>query len=181
MQWDGRCPWLNLVRASAWDIAKAEVRSETEERIILDAYEHAVWSPEADCELCRDHGFGTDAAIRLWGEISPVAMYAGSWPCMVPGLDSFSELWLRLFDREGASVPSEVLARKNSVYVRTVAIPGQKREKFGEDWAELAFPLTLDQYRVEKMRFVFDVDRPVRAVTLESLRVVPPNKVILVE
>lgn len=88
---------------------------------------------------------------------------------------------MRLFDREGASVPSEVLARKNSVYVRTVAIPGQKREKFGEDWAELAFTLTLDQYRVEKMRFVFDVDRPVRAVTLESLRVVPPNKVILVE
>ena len=76
-------------------------------------------------QLCRDHGFGTDAAIRLWGEISPVAMYAGSWPCMVPGLDSFSELWLRLFDREGASVPSEVLARKNSVYVRTVAIPGR--------------------------------------------------------
>ena len=102
MQWDGRCPWLNLVRDSAWDIAKAEVRSETEERIILDAYEHAVWSPEADCELCRDHGFGTDAAIRLWGEISPVAMYAGSWPCMVPGLDSFSELWLRLFDRARA-------------------------------------------------------------------------------
>ena len=57
--------------------------------------------------------------------------------------------------------------------VRTVTIPGQKREEFGEDWAELAFPLALEQCRIEKMRLVFDVDRPVKAVTVENLRAVP--------
>ena len=67
----------------------------------------------------------------------------------------------------------ELLVRKNDMDVRTVTIPGQKREEFGEDWAELAFPLALEQCRIEKMRLVFDVDRPVKAVTVENLRAVP--------
>ena len=166
-------PWLDLARDSAWVIAKAEVRGEPEEWIILDAYDHAVWSPEAGCELCRDHGFGTDGAVRLWGETSPVAMYARAWPCMALDLDSFSELKLRVFGHEGVSARLELLVRKNEVDVRTLTIPGQKREEFGEDWAELAFPLALEQCKVEKMRFVFDVDRPVKAVTVEDLRAIP--------
>ena len=129
--------------------------------------------PEAGCELCRDHGFGTDGAVRLWGETSPVAMYARAWPCMALDLDSFSELRLRLFGHEGVSARLELLVRKNDMDVRTVTIPGQKREEFGEDWAELAFPLALEQCRIEKMRLVFDVDRPVKAVTVENLRAVP--------
>ena len=166
-------PWLDLARDSAWVIARAEVRGEPEEWIILDAYDHAVWSPEAGCELCRDHGFGTDGAVRLWGETSPVAMYARAWPCMALDLDSFSELRLRLFGHEGVSARLELLVRKNDMDVRTVTIPGQKREEFGEDWAELAFPLALGKCKIEKLRFVFDVDRPVKAVTVENLRAVP--------